>query len=163
MRRCRVCWSILTVVATRHGEPIRTPNAAIPGPKVMIIDETAGSGGDLLPWMFRKFHLGPLVGKRTWGGLVGILGFPMLMDGGSVTAPDLAVFTDEGWVVENVGVAPDIEVEQDPAAVAAGKDPQLDRAIDVVIEALAKNPPPKAPQRPTFPVRVRPGSDVRAR
>jgi len=150
-------------VATRHGEPIRTPNAAIPGPKVMIIDETAGSGGDLLPWMFRKFHLGPLVGKRTWGGLVGILGFPMLMDGGSVTAPDLAVFTDEGWVVENVGVAPDIEVEQDPAAVAAGKVPQLDRAIDVVIEALAKNPPPKAPQRPTFPVRVRPGSDVRAR
>ena len=149
--------------ATRHGEPLRTPNAAILGPKVMIIDETAGSGGDLLPWMFRKFHLGPLVGKRTWGGLVGILGFPVLMDGGSVTAPDLAIFTDEGWVVENVGVAPDIEVEQDPAAVAAGKDPQLDRAIDVVLEALAKNPPPKAPQRPSFPVRVRPGSDIRAK
>jgi tricorn protease len=146
--------------ATRHGDPIRTPNAAILGPKVMIIDETAGSGGDLLPWMFRKFHLGPLVGKRTWGGLVGILGFPVLMDGGSVTAPDLAIFTEEGWVVENVGVAPDIEVEQDPADVAAGKDPQLDRAIGVVLEALAKNPPPKAPQRPPFPVRVRPGSDI---
>ena len=68
--------------ATRYGEPIRTPNAAILGPKVMIIDETAGSGGDLLPWMFRKFGLGKLVGKRTWGGLVGILGFPVLMDGG---------------------------------------------------------------------------------
>ena len=147
--------------ATRHGEPIRTPNAAILGPKVMIIDETAGSGGDLLPWMFRKFRLGPLVGKRTWGGLVGILGFPVLMDGGSVTAPDLAIFTDEGWVVENVGVAPDIEVEQDPATVAAGKDPQLERAIEVVLEALAKNPPGKGPQRPPFPVRVRPGSDVR--
>ena len=80
-----------------------------------------------------------------------------------LTAPNLAIFTDEGWVVENVGVAPDVEVEQDPAAVAAGKDPQLDGAIDVVIEALAKNPPPKAPQRPSFPVRVRPGSDVRAR
>ena len=146
--------------ATRHGEPIRTPNAAILGPKVMIIDETAGSGGDLLPWMFRKFRLGPLVGKRTWGGLVGILGFPVLMDGGSVTAPDLAIFTDEGWVVENVGVAPDLEVEQDPAAVAAGKDPQLEKAIEVVLEALAKNPPAKGPQRPPFPVRVRPGSDV---
>ena len=91
--------------ATRHGEPIRTPNAAILGPKVMIIDETAGSGGDLLPWMFRKFNLGPLVGKRTWGGLVGILGFPVLMDGGAVTAPNLAIFTEEGWVVENVGRA----------------------------------------------------------
>ncbi len=126
-------------------------------------NETAGSGGDLLPWMFRKFRLGPLVGKRTRGGLVGILGFPVLMDGGSVTAPNLAIFTDEGWVVENVGVAPDIEVEQDPAAVAAGRDPQLDRAIDVVLEALAKNPLPKAPERPSFPVRVRPGSDARAR
>ncbi len=117
--------------ATRHGEPIRTPNAAILGPKVMIIDETAGSGGDLLPWMFRKFAVGKLVGKRTWGGLVGILGFPSLMDGGFVTAPDLAIFTEDGWVVENVGVAPDVEVEQDPAAVAAGKDPQLDRAIEL--------------------------------
>jgi tricorn protease len=149
--------------ATRHGNPIRTPNAAILGPKVMIIDETAGSGGDLLPWMFRKFHLGPLVGKRTWGGLVGILGFPVLMDGGNVTAPDLAIFTDEGWVVENQGVPPDVEVEQDPAAVAAGKDPQLDRAIEVVLEALAKNPPPKAPDRPPFPVRVHEKSDVRSK
>ena len=81
----------------------------------MIIDETAGSGGDLLPWMFRKFKLGPLVGKRTWGGLVGILGFPVLMDGGSVTAPNLAFWTDEdGCVVENEGVPPDIEVEHEP-------------------------------------------------
>jgi tricorn protease len=149
--------------ATRYGEPIRTPNAAILGPKVMIIDETAGSGGDLLPWMFRKFGLGPLVGKRTWGGLVGILGFPVLMDGGGVTAPDLAFFTEEGWAVENVGVPPDIDVEQDPAAVAAGKDPQLDKAIEVVLKALDKNPPPKALKPPTFPVRVREGADVRAR
>jgi len=144
--------------ATRYGEPIRTPNAVILGPKVMIIDETAGSGGDLLPWMFHKFGLGKLVGRRTWGGLVGILGFPILMDGGRVTAPDLAIFTEEGWVVENVGVSPDIEVEQDPAAVAAGKDPQLDRAIDVVLDELAKNPPPPAPARPPFPVRVRPSA-----
>ena len=121
-----------------YGETIRTPNAAILGPKVMIIDETAGSGGDLLPWMFRKFGLGKLVGKRTWGGLVGILGFPVLMDGGVVTAPDLAIFTEDGWVVENVGVPPDIDVEQDPALVAAGKDPQLDRAIEVILAELER-------------------------
>jgi tricorn protease len=141
--------------ATRYGETIRTPSAAILGPKVMIIDETAGSGGDLLPWMFRKFGLGKLVGKRTWGGLVGILGFPGLMDGGVVTAPDLAIFTEDGWIVENVGVPPDIDVEQDPAKLAAGQDPQLDRAIEEVMSELKKNPPPKPPARPPFPVRVR--------
>ena len=116
-------------------------------------------GGDLLPWMFRKFGLGKLVGKRTWGGLVGILGFPGLMDGGGVTAPNLAIFTEDGWVVENVGVPPDIDVEQDPAAVAAGKDPQLDRAIELVLEALALGGPAKGPQRPPFPVRVRAASE----
>jgi tricorn protease len=142
--------------ATRHGETLRTPNAAILGPKVMIIDESAGSGGDLLPWMFHKFGLGKLVGKKTWGGLVGILGFPVLMDGGVITAPDIAIFTEDGWVVENVGVAPDIDVEQDPAAMAAGKDPQLDRAIEVVMAELAKSPPIQPPARPPYPVRVRP-------
>ena len=148
--------------ATRYGEPIRTPSAAILGPKVMIIDESAGSGGDLLPWMFHKFALGKLVGKRTWGGLVGILGFPVLMDGGGVTAPNLAIFTEDGWVVENVGVSPDIEVEQDPAAVAAGKDPQLDRAIEVVLAELAKSPPAQPPVRPPFPIRVRPSGRIEA-
>ena len=138
--------------ATRHGEPIRTPSAAILGPKVMITDETAGSGGDLLPWMFRKFGLGPIVGKRTWGGLVGILGYPVLMDGGTVTAPNLAIYTEDGWVVENEGVPPDIEVEQTPADVIAGKDPQLERAIQVALEALAASPA-RVPQRPKDPVR----------
>jgi tricorn protease len=146
--------------ATRHGESFRTPNAAILGPKVMIIDETAGSGGDLLPWMFHKLELGKLVGRRTWGGLVGILGFPVLMDGGTVTAPDLAIFTEDGWVVENVGVSPDIDVEQDPAAVAAGKDPQLDRAIEVAMSDLARKPPPPVPARPPFPVRVHPRAGI---
>ena len=79
--------------ATRYGADFRTPGARDLGPKVMLIDETAGSGGDMLPWMFRKYKLGPLVGKRTWGGLVGILGFPVLMDGGSVTAPNFAFWT----------------------------------------------------------------------
>jgi tricorn protease len=139
--------------ATRYGEDLKTPGGAIHGPSVMIIDETAGSGGDLLPWMFRKYHLGPLVGKRTWGGLVGILGFPILMDGGSVTAPNLAIWTEEGFIVENQGVPPDIEVEQLPADVIAGKDPQLDKAIEVVLRELEKNPPAQ-PKRPPFPVRV---------
>ena len=100
--------------AMRYGGDLKTPLASIQGPKVMIIDETAGSGGDLLPWMFRKLQLGTLVGRRTWGGLVGILGYPPLMDGGMITAPDLGIWTSEGFVVENEGVPPDIDVEQTP-------------------------------------------------
>jgi tricorn protease len=139
--------------AMRYGDDLETPTAAIQGPKVMLIDETAGSGGDLLPWMFRKFGLGPLIGQRTWGGLVGTLGFPVLMDGGSVTAPNLAIWTaDEGWVVENEGVPPDIEVEQTPADVIAGRDPQLEKAIEVVMEELGANPPTD-PERPLYPVK----------
>jgi tricorn protease len=136
----------------RYGADLKTPGASIQGPKVMLIDETAGSGGDLLPWMFRKFKLGTLVGKRTWGGLVGTLGFPVLMDGGYVTAPNLAIWTEDGWVVENEGVPPDIEVEQTPADVIAGRDPQLERAIRVILQELEKNPP-QQPQRPPYPVR----------
>jgi tricorn protease len=145
---------VVSYWAMRQGAPIRTPGAAVLGPKVMLIDETAGSGGDMLPWMFRRFKLGTLVGRRTWGGLVGILGFPELMDGGRVTAPDLAFYTEDGWRVENEGVPPDIEVEQWPAAVAEGKDPQLDKAIEVALEELKRNPP-KPLDPPPFPVRVR--------
>lgn len=138
----------------RYGDDIKTPGGAILGPKVMLINELAGSGGDLLPWMFRKFNLGKLIGKRTWGGLVGTLGFPVLMDGGYVSAPNLAIWTEDGWVVENVGVPPDIEVEQWPADVIAGRDPQLEKAIEVILEELEKNPPKKA-KRPPYPVRVK--------
>jgi tricorn protease len=139
---------------TRYGADFKTPSASIQGPKVLIADEMAGSGGDLFPWMWRKFKIGPIVGKRTWGGLVGTLGFPVLMDGGSVTAPNLAIWTEDGWVVENEGVPPDIEVEQTPAEVIAGHDPQLEKAIQVVLEELKKNPP-KTPRRPPYPVRVK--------
>ena len=105
--------------------------------------------------MFRKYKLGPLVGKRTWGGLVGTLGFPELMDGGRVTAPNLAFWTpQDGYAVENEGVPPDVEVEQTPADVIAGKDPQLEKAIQIVMEELRKNPP-KDGQRPPFPVRAK--------
>jgi tricorn protease len=146
---------LISYWAMRYGEDLKTPAASIQGPKVMIIDETAGSGGDLLPWMFRKFKLGTLVGQRTWGGLVGVLGFPTLMDGGSITAPNLAIWTpEEGWVVENEGVPPDIEVEQTPKDVIAGGDPQLERAIGVAMEELKRNPPPR-PARPALPERGR--------
>src|SRR5438132_537157 len=140
--------------AMRYGADLKTPMASIQGPKVMIIDETAGSGGDLLPWMFHKLNMGTLVGRRTWGGLVGILGFPVLMDGGTITAPNLAIWDPQGgWVVENEGVPPDIEVEQTPADVIAGRDPQLDKAIEVALKQLDENPQP-TPKRPPYPVRV---------
>jgi tricorn protease len=138
----------------RYGDDLKTPSASIQGPKVMIINEVAGSGGDFLPFMWRNFKMGPLVGKRTWGGLVGTLGYPVLMDGGGVTAPNVAIWTENGWVVENEGVPPDVEVEQTPAAVAAGHDPQLEKAIQLAMDELAKNPPKKV-QRPAYPVRVR--------
>jgi tricorn protease len=137
--------------AMRYGDDLRTPTASIQGPKAMIIDESAGSGGDLLPWMFRNLGMGTLIGKRTWGGLVGVLGFPVLMDGGVITAPNFAIWTpDEGWVVENEGVAPDIEVEQTPAQVIAGHDPQLEKAIEVVMQELSKKPS-VAVRRPAYP------------
>jgi tricorn protease len=147
---------VISYWATRYGADFKTPIAGIHGPKVMIIDETAGSGGDLLPWMFRKFELGTLVGRRTWGGLVGILGFPVLMDGGIVTAPNLAIWTpEEGFTVENEGVPPDVEVEQTPKEVIAGRDPQLEKAIEIVLEQLDQEPA-TAPQRPPYPLTARP-------
>ena len=138
----------------RYGLELKSPTASIQGPKVMITDETAGSGGDMLPWMFRKFKVGTLVGKRTWGGLVGILGFPEFIDGGTVTAPNVGIWTKDGFIVENVGVAPDIEVEQTPADVIAGKDPQLEKAIEVALKQLKENPQVD-PVRPPFPVKVK--------
>ena len=141
--------------AMRYGADFRSPSAAIHGPKVMLINEQSGSGGDGLPWMFRQSKLGPLVGKRTWGGEVGILGYPELMDGGGVTAPNFALWSPEsGWAIENEGVAPDVEVEQWPADLQAGRDPQLEKAIEIVLEELKKHPPVR-PQRPPYPVRVR--------
>lgn len=138
----------------RYGMDLKSPSASIQGPKIMIIDETAGSGGDMLPWMFRKYKIGTIVGKRTWGGLVGILGFPEFIDGGSVTSPNVAIWTKDGFIVENVGIAPDIEVEQWPADVINGKDPQLEKAIEVALKELAKNPP-EEPVRPQYPVKFK--------
>jgi tricorn protease len=142
---------LMSYWAVRDGEDYRTPFGTMPGPKAMIVNEYAGSGGDLMPWMFRRAQIGPLIGKRTWGGLVGIGGYPQLIDGGSVTAPHFAFYSPEGkWEVENHGVAPDIEVEFDPKAWREGRDPQLERAVQVVMEALRRNPPRKT-TRPAYP------------
>jgi tricorn protease len=135
----------------RYGTIDRTPAAAIFGPKVMIANEVSGSGGDALPWLFKHNHLGPLVGKRTWGGLVGINEIPILMDGGEVTAPSVAFFNPDGqWEVENHGVDPDIVIEQDPKAVAEGHDPQLEAAVRAAMEQLPAQTP-KTPPRPAYP------------
>jgi tricorn protease len=142
---------LMNYIATRTGAEVTTPLGAIHGPKSMIINEMAGSGGDYMPYAFRQAGIGPLVGKRTWGGLVGIGGYPTLIDGGRVTAPHMAIWFPSGdWEVENRGVAPDIEVEQDPKAVRAGHDPQLEKAVVVVLEALKKHPRP-SPKRPPYP------------
>jgi tricorn protease len=142
---------LLNYWTTREGDDFTTPLGSIFGPKVMIINEFAGSGGDAMPWYFRHAGCGPLIGKRTWGGLVGIYSYPQLIDGGAVTAPRLAFWNPDGqWEVENHGVAPDIEVEYDPQAVLGGHDPQLERAVQVAMEELAKNPLPH-PKHPAFP------------
>lgn len=138
----------------RYGKDLKSPSASIQGPKVMITDETAGSGGDYLPWMFKKFNVGTVVGKRTWGGLVGVLGYPEFIDGGVVTAPNVAFYTEDGFRVENEGVAPDIEVEQWPELVINGHDPQLEKAIEIALKKLKENPP-KEMERPAYPNRVK--------
>jgi tricorn protease len=121
--------------------PFTSPSAGIWGPKVMIINEMAGSGGDLMPWMFRHRKLGPLVGKRTWGGLVHTADSPALIDGGSTIAPRGGFFTREGkWAVENEGTAPDIDVENWPKDVIAGRDAQLERAVQEALRLLAEKP-----------------------
>lgn len=117
--------------------PWTTPMAGIWGPKVMIINERAGSGGDLLPYMFRAAEIGPLVGTRTWGGLVGTWDTPPFIDGGRMVAPRGGFFDVDGeWAVEGEGVAPDIEVTQTPKAVLEGKDPQLERAVEEALRLL---------------------------
>ena len=135
----------------RDGKPIHDPVGAIFGPKAMIINQSAGSGGDAMPWYFRKAGLGTLVGVRTWGGLVGIGGYPTLIDGGSVTAPRYAIYGLHGdWEVEGHGIPPDVEVEELPKDMAAGHDLQLEKAVQIVMDQL-KEHPVTAPPVPPYP------------
>jgi tricorn protease len=146
--------SLMNFRTTRDGEDMTTPVSLIQGPKAMIINEYAGSGGDAMPWHFRQAKIGVLVGKRTWGGLVGFYGpGERFMDGGVVTAPSRGFWTPSGkWEVENRGVAPDIEVEQDPKLIREGHDPQLEKAVQLLMEDLKKNPLPvyKKPAYPDY-------------
>ena len=133
--------------------PWTTPMAGIWGPKVMLINERAGSGGDLLPYMFKFKNLGPLVGTRTWGGLVGTWDTPRFIDGGRMVAPRGGFYDVNGeWAVEAVGVAPDIEVIQEPKALIEGRDPQLERGVQEAMKLLETQefqmkPEPAAPIR----------------
>jgi len=132
--------------------PFTSPSAGIWGPKVMIINEMAGSGGDLMPYMFRLRKIGTLVGKRTWGGLVHTADTPTFIDGGSMIAPRGGFFAKDGkWAVENEGVAPDIDVENWPKDVIAGKDPQLERAVDEAMRLLKEKPPNRLTTEPPPP------------
>ena len=138
---------------TESNRPWTTPMAGIWGPKVMLINERAGSGGDLLPYMFRAKNLGPLVGTRTWGGLVGTWDTPRFIDGGRMVAPRGGFFDLDGnWAVEGEGIAPDIEVIQDPAAVMKGHDPQLERGVKEALRLL-ETQRFELPEEPEAPVR----------
>lgn len=131
-------------IHNRHGK--ETSDAvAIEGPKAMLINGYAGSGGDFFPWMFRQSKLGPLIGMRTWGGLVGIAGAVPLMDGGGVTAPEFGIYdhVNREWIAENKGVDPDIMVDADPSMIAVGRDPQLEKAVEYLLDQLKKTNPSK--------------------
>jgi tricorn protease len=149
---------LLNLIAPREGKDVPWPPVAIYGPKVMLVNQFAGSGGDAFPWYFKREKIGSLVGVRTWGGLIGISRNIPMMDGGFVTAPEVAFWsTDNGgeWIVENHGVDPDFVVEDRPDLVVQGHDPQLEKAIDLVMDQLKKNPV-RIPSRPAYPVEKSP-------
>lgn len=133
----------------RNWKDIGFPTGTMEGPKVMLVNEYAGSGGDMLPWLFREAKLGPLMGRRTWGGLVGIQGSAPLVDGGFFTSPGFGIYDHKKgqWIAENTGVTPDIEVDAQPDLIAQGKDPQLERAVSYLMDQIRKNPrqPGKVP------------------
>ena len=136
--------------AVRDGQDWQWPPVAHFGPKVMLINGWSGSGGDAFPDYFKKAGLGPLIGTRTWGGLIGISGAPGLIDGGGVTVPTFRMYNPEGgWFEEGHGVDPDIEVQDDPSEMARGNDPQLQRAIDEIKKLLQTKPYFK-PERPPY-------------
>jgi tricorn protease len=138
--------------ARRTGESNRAPNFAHDGPKAMLINSYSASGGDALPYFFRLNGLGPLIGTRTWGGLIGLSGNPRLVDGGAVQVPTFRIYDREGrWVVENEGVAPDIEVFDDAGSRVKGGDPTLEKGVEVLLRELEKPGAWKAPKVPTPP------------
>ena len=131
------------------------PPVAHFGPKAMLANGWSGSGGDCFPFYFKQSGLGPLIGQRTWGGLIGITGAPTLVDGGSITVPTFGIYSAKGeWVIEGYGVDPDIAVVDDPSEMAKGGDPQLERAVSEVMNAIRQNPPPDV-KKPKYPDRAK--------
>jgi tricorn protease len=130
------------------------PYQAFNGHMAALLDQNSASDGDIFPWQFRNAGLGPLIGKKSWGGVVGITSHGPVIDGGSVNVPEFGFLNTEGeWVIEGEGVEPDIEVENDPASVIAGEDPQLERAIEEVMKQIEADPP-RFPERPEPPVKI---------
>jgi len=138
----------------RNGPPQPNPTDQLVGPKVTLLNEYSASDGDLFPYRFRAAGLGQLIGKRSWGGTVGITASLPFVDGGDLRRPEFAPFTPDGktWAIEGHGVDPDIIVDNDPAREFKGEDQQLDKAIDVIIEEL-KTKEVTLPNPPPFPVR----------
>lgn len=144
---------LMSYWAIRDGKSFTTPGNGIYGPKAMVINENAGSGGDMMPYMFREKGLGKLVGRTTMGILVGISGYPSLLDGGRITSPNFGIYDTKGkWIIENEGVAPDIFVEQTPKDLLEGKDPQLDRTIKLLQEEMKNYKYPNV-AKPKDPIR----------
>ncbi len=143
----------LTYWTRRYSEDQIEPVYASIAHMALVTNRQAGSGGDMLPSEFRQKGMGPVIGTRTWGGLVGVSMFISLVDGSGLTAPDYRVYTPDGeWIVENVGVTPDIEVELDPAEMARGYDAQLQKGIEVLLEKIESDPP-MPPTHPPIPTR----------
>ncbi|MDH3216362.1 MAG: S41 family peptidase, partial [Candidatus Krumholzibacteria bacterium] len=146
---------LLSIDYSRNSDyPQPYPYTVFHGHLVCVLNETSASDGDIFPAMFKRAGLGPLIGKRSWGGVIGITGRGPLLDGGSVYAPEFGFVSVEGeWAIENYGVDPDIVVENDPKSVIEGRDPQLERAIAEVMRMIRENPK-KLPPRPADPVRT---------
>jgi tricorn protease len=143
----------LAYFAVRDGASWQWPPVGHRGPKAMLINGWSGSGGDAFPTYFKESGLGPLIGTRTWGGLIGISGAPALVDGGAVTVPTFRQYTPQGvWFAEGHGVEPDIPVAENPTELAKGRDPQLQRAIDEVMKAVSNLP--AAPPHPAYERRI---------
>lgn len=141
--------------AVRDGKDWSWPPVAHFGPKAMLMNGWSGSGGDCLPFYFKQSGLGPLIGQRTWGGLIGITGAPTLVDGGSITVPTFGIYDAKGeWIIEGYGVDPDIEVVDDPGEMARGGDPQLERAVFEVMKAIRQSPSPEV-KKPKYPNRAK--------
>jgi tricorn protease len=131
------------------------PGAVFHGQMVCLLNETSASDGDIFPAMFRQAKLGPLIGKRSWGGVVGISNRGTLIDGGEVNVPEFGFASPEGaWIIEGHGVDPDIAVENDPKSVIDGRDPQLERGVEEVMRRI-RQAPKRLPQRPADPVKTR--------